>query len=55
MVGGFSIFTLMPRRRVGVSSTIADMCSSPTLVVEEDEVAQDPLEYLYEEAEVCST
>lgn len=49
MLGGFSIFTLFPRSRVTLVSTIEQICSSTALVVEDDEAAVDPLEYLVED------
>ena len=49
MMGGFSIFTLMPRERVNCQSNIQEICSSSTvLVVESDESAPDPVQFLGE-------
>lgn len=52
-MGPFSIFTLIPRSKVTLVSTVEEV-SAAVLVVEEDESAAEPLQYLVEESEVLT-
>ncbi len=46
MNGGFWICTTMPRTKVSLTSSVKEICSSTVLVVEENNDAPDPLQYL---------